>query len=354
MAYASRAPTAATAPPRVVTPVPDEDSGFRVLLTNDDGIHARGLACLAAALHADGTYDVRVVAPHTEQSACGHSITLSGNLEARTAADGRNLGLPTTFAVPAASVRGTPADCVKLATTSALLGGSWRPQLVVSGINRGPNFGLCTVVSGTCAAARQASWQGFPSIAASLDCFARDADYEAAAKALLPVIAAVRSAAADGTWPTRVYVNVNLPDARHCPAYVDFLGMEHACGPVRGVRIAPLSEAGVVDEYVQQSDQLPPGGDAAAAWEQWKLVNARSEVAKGGAELKYLAAGYAVVSPVSLRPGDADERRAAAILWRMVPGAATSGVGGSGVSAATLAATLGVAALALAYMRPRL
>ena len=62
-----------------------------------------------------------------------------------------------SFAVPAASVRGTPADCVKLATTSALLGGSWRPQLVVSGINRGPNFGLCTVVSGTCAAARQAS-----------------------------------------------------------------------------------------------------------------------------------------------------------------------------------------------------
>ena len=168
------------------------------------------------------------------------------------------------------------------------------------------------------------------------------------------MIAAVRSAAADGTWPTRVYVNVNLPDARHCPAYTDFLGMEHACGPVRGVRIAPLSEAGVVDEYVQQSDQLPPGGDAAAAWEQWKLVNARSEVAKGGAELKYLAAGYAVVSPVSLRPGDADERRAAAILRRTVPGAAISGVGGSGVSAATLAATLGVAALALAYSRPRL
>ena len=98
-------------------------SNARVLISNDDGIHARGLACLAAALHADGNYDIRVVAPHTEQSACGHSITLSGNLEARTAADGRNLGLPTTFAVPAASVRGTPADCVKLATTSALLGG---------------------------------------------------------------------------------------------------------------------------------------------------------------------------------------------------------------------------------------
>ena len=84
-------------------------------------------------------------------------------------------------------------------------------------------------------------------------------------KGATPVIAAVRSAAADGTWPTRVYVNVNLPDAP-LPGVHGFPRMEHACGRCAACAV-PLSEAGVVDEYVQQSDQLPPGGDA-AAWEQ--------------------------------------------------------------------------------------
>jgi 5'-nucleotidase len=140
----------------------------RVLLTNDDGIDAPGIAALYAALQGLG--DVTVVAPAEVQSAMSHAVTFHRPVEVRS----RRVTLDD-LAVPWAgdgfeafdgyAVDGRPADCVKLAVEH-LMGG--RPDLVVSGMNAGANVGLNVLYSGTVAAAVEAAFIGLPSIAVSL------------------------------------------------------------------------------------------------------------------------------------------------------------------------------------------
>jgi len=140
----------------------------RFLLTNDDGIYARGLA----ALHQELSRDAQciIVAPEVEQSAVGHAITISRPLMVRKARkNGNILGY---------AVLGTPADCVKIGLDE-LAGGP--VDLVVSGINRGANVGINVLYSGTVSAATEAAIQGVPSLAISLDAH-RDADYSTAAR----------------------------------------------------------------------------------------------------------------------------------------------------------------------------
>ncbi|MDD5099856.1 MAG: 5'/3'-nucleotidase SurE [Syntrophales bacterium] len=139
----------------------------RFLLTNDDGIYARGLRALYQELSRDA--ECLIVAPETEQSAVGHAITLSRPLMVRKARkNGAFLGY---------SVLGTPADCVKIGLDE-LAGGP--VELVVSGINRGANVGINVLYSGTVSAATEAAILGVPSLAISLDTH-EEADYSAAA-----------------------------------------------------------------------------------------------------------------------------------------------------------------------------
>ncbi len=139
----------------------------RFLLTNDDGIYARGLRALYQELSRDA--ECLIVAPETEQSAVGHAITLSRPLMVRKARkNGAFLGY---------SVLGTPADCVKIGLDE-LAGGP--VDLVVSGINRGANVGINVLYSGTVSAATEAAILGVPSLAISLDTH-EEADYSAAA-----------------------------------------------------------------------------------------------------------------------------------------------------------------------------
>src|SRR5436853_2380965 len=129
---------------------------MRILLTNDDGIYAPGLRALRKELQKLG--DVTVVAPATEQSATGHSITLLVPLmiqEVRDA-DGSPLGW---------AVEGKPADCVKLAVQELL---PWKPDLIVSGMNAGSNAGINVLYSGTVAAAVEGAFYHHTSIAVSL------------------------------------------------------------------------------------------------------------------------------------------------------------------------------------------
>jgi len=126
----------------------------RILIANDDGIFSPGIKALAVALAEVG--DVRVVAPDVEQSAVGHGITIRRPLRFRhTAAAGFG-------DIPAYRVDGTPADCVVLGVH--LLG---TPDIVVSGINIGPNMGHDLTHSGTVAAAIEGLAFGVPSIATS-------------------------------------------------------------------------------------------------------------------------------------------------------------------------------------------
>src|SRR5262245_6346103 len=122
-----------------------------LLLTNDDGIHAPGLAALAGALAELG--DVFVIAPEREQSACGHALTLHRPLRVNPLREG-------WFAV-----NGTPSDCVNVGVLGFLPG---RPVLVVSGVNHGLNLGDDVTYSGTVSAAMEGTLLRVPSIAVSL------------------------------------------------------------------------------------------------------------------------------------------------------------------------------------------
>ncbi len=122
-----------------------------ILVTNDDGVHAPGLAALGAALSVLG--EVRIVAPEREQSACSHSLTLRSPLRVIEVRPGVQ------------SVAGTPADCVNLAVTRLL---PRRPDLVLSGINRGANLGDDVFYSGTVGGAREGCFHGLASLAVSL------------------------------------------------------------------------------------------------------------------------------------------------------------------------------------------
>ena len=127
-----------------------------ILLTNDDGIFAPGLAAMELALRRLG--EVVVVAPATEQSGVGHSITFLTPLMANEAYDGeRHRGW---------AVEGSPADCVKLAIAQFC---PRQPDLLVSGINGGLNVGINVLYSGTVAAATEGALHDIPSVAVSLE-----------------------------------------------------------------------------------------------------------------------------------------------------------------------------------------
>src|SRR5690349_6617623 len=124
---------------------------MRILISNDDGVHAPGLATLAKAL---GTFaEVTVVAPDRNRSGASNSLTLDHSLRTMTMENGY------------VSVNGTPTDCVHLAVTGLL---KEMPDMVVSGINEGSNLSDDILYSGTVAAATEGRFLGLPSIAISL------------------------------------------------------------------------------------------------------------------------------------------------------------------------------------------
>lgn len=126
---------------------------MRILLSNDDGIHAPGLKTLEKIAHALSD-DVWVIAPETDQSGAGHSLTLRHPLRIREISEKK------------IAITGTPTDCVMIAV-SQLMGGK-RPDLVLSGVNHGCNLAEDVTYSGTVAAAMEGCLLGIPSIALSL------------------------------------------------------------------------------------------------------------------------------------------------------------------------------------------
>ena len=165
---------------------------MRFLLTNDDGIYAKGLTTLYQELSRDA--ECLVVAPEVEQSAVGHAITLFRPLMVREA---RKNGTALGYAVA-----GTPADCVKLGIRE--LAGE-PVDLVVSGINRGANVGTNVLYSGTVSAATEAVILGVPSLAISLDSH-KNADFTFAARFARKMAAFILK----HSWKD-IAVNVNIP-----------------------------------------------------------------------------------------------------------------------------------------------
>jgi 5'-nucleotidase len=165
----------------------------RLLITNDDGIHAQGIYHLKNTLQKK--HDVTVVAPDTERSAVGHAITLSDPLRvSEVFREGEFFGY---------AVNGTPADCVKLGIKCLL---AHPPDLVVSGINQGPNTAINIIYSGTVSAAAEAVIMGIPGVAVSLASF-NIPEYEYACDLTLELIEKIQKyGLRSGTL-----LNVNVP-----------------------------------------------------------------------------------------------------------------------------------------------
>jgi 5'-nucleotidase len=166
---------------------------MHIMVTNDDGIHAPGILALSQALRELG--EVTVVAPDRERSAAGHSLTLHSPLRVFELRDGFY------------AVDGTPTDCVNMGIHSLL---PFRPDLVVSGINHGPNLGDDITYSGTVAAAMEATLMGIPAMAVSLATFGPDGHFPAAAAVAVRM---ARLVMANGL-PADTFLNVNVPNCR--------------------------------------------------------------------------------------------------------------------------------------------
>jgi 5'-nucleotidase len=160
-----------------------------ILVCNDDGIHSPGIAALENSLERVG--DIYTVAPDREQNAMSHALTLHRPLRVQEVAPRR------------LAVDGTPTDCVKLALTGLL---SVRPDIVVSGINKGPNLGDDVIYSGTVSAAVESALLGVPAIAISLATFEKN-DFQPAAN----FAAALLSHISRSTIPPETLLNVNVP-----------------------------------------------------------------------------------------------------------------------------------------------
>lgn len=192
-------------------------SAHRILISNDDGIAAKGLAALAAAV--DDLGEVWVVAPEREQSAMSHSLSLHHPLRLRSVKE-------RWF-----SVDGTPADSVYLAINHLMKDA--KPTLVLSGINHGPNLADDVIYSGTVAAAMEGAILNVPAIAFSL-VTRRTFDFTHAAVFARSLVQSALAA----TLPNRLLLNVNLP----------------AHGPISGYQVTRLGRHSYGAEVVEKDD----------------------------------------------------------------------------------------------------
>lgn len=232
---------------------------MRILLTNDDGILAPGLAALHAVLVELG--EVAVVAPASVQSAAGHGITVGAPLAVR------RLHVQGTFFGHA--VEGRPADCVKLAITHLL---ETPPALVVSGMNDGANVATNVLYSGTVAAAAEGALLGFPAIAVSLE-RGENPDFARAARLVLPIM---RRLVENGLSAGQL-VNINLPAL--------------SPGLPKGVRIVPQASREMEDNFVRFAG--PDGRDY-----YWLTEGRFKHADPAESDLDALNEGFIAITPL--------------------------------------------------------
>jgi 5'-nucleotidase len=236
----------------------------RILVSNDDGIHAPGLEALTDIARALSD-DVWVVAPETEQSGASHSLTLNNLLRIRQLEERK-------FAV-----QGTPSDCVILGVKHVL--GGEMPDLVLSGVNRGQNMAEDVTYSGTIAAAMEGTLLGIPSIAMS-----QVYDYEGdgpirwdVSRRFAPDI--IRRLVARG-WPADVLININFP-----PLPV---------ASVKGARVVVQGRRHMGALKVE-TRQDPRGNDY--FWIGFRRMVRERE---GDTDLKAVRDGYIAITPLHL------------------------------------------------------
>lgn len=240
-------------------------SPLRILITNDDGIDAPGIFALKQALDRAG-HHVTVCAPDRPRSAAGHAITLHKPLRLKQVAlrDG-TLGYAGS---------GTPADCVTLGLIAVLENET--VDLVVSGINHGPNLGWDVTYSGTVSAAMEAVIIGYPAIAVSVASYAEEIHWDGAANFVANVLAP--QVVRNGLPPTTL-LNVNAPDLPE--------------DRIKGVRLATQGDRQYVDRLEKRHD--PVGRPY-----YWLGGKIHDKEAAPGTDVKAIGEGYISVTPIHL------------------------------------------------------
>jgi len=232
---------------------------MHVLLCNDDGIYAPGLAALAVEIKKFA--EVTIVAPDREQSAVGHAITLSDPLRVNEFhKDGEFFGW---------AVSGTPADCVKIAICALL---ESKPDLVISGINQGSNTGINTIYSGTVSAATEGRINDIPSFAISLTSYTYR-DFSAAAR----FAAKFANEYLQLDLPKGVFVNVNVPALPEAE--------------IKGIKITRQGRANYVEIFHRRFD---PKGRVYF----WMDGERTAEEADVNIDERAVKAGYISITPI--------------------------------------------------------
>lgn len=231
------------------------DKSMKILISNDDGVHAPGLAHLAEALSQLG--NITVVAPDRNRSGVSNSLTLDQPLRVVTTSNGFY------------SVNGTPTDCVHIAVTGLL---KELPDIVVSGINEGSNLSDDVLYSGTVAAATEGRFLGLPSIAISL-AGPRCEHYDTAAQVAKNLVERLRLTPLTST----TILNVNVPD-------VPF-------SELKGIQVTRLGTRHIAEPTIKEQD--PRGRKI-----YWIGAPGLEQDAGPGTDFYAVSSGYVSVTPL--------------------------------------------------------
>lgn len=233
---------------------------MRILLTNDDGIYAKGLRTLIERLSKE--HELYVIAPSVEQSAKSHSITMHHPIMVKAVDLYENVAA-------AYAIGGTPADCVKIAIEELL---DVKPDIVVSGINDGPNLGNDIIYSGTVAAAVEGSFYDVNSVAVSLS-GRNNTDFTAAAD----FIADNLQAFSEMDLPVDTAINVNVP-----------------CIPAEDIKGTKVTSVGT-RKYANTFDHRHTPRGEAYYWLAGQPLEAQQN---GDSDIKAIKEGYISVTPI--------------------------------------------------------
>lgn len=238
---------------------------MKILISNDDGIAATGIKALMEVLSKE--HDVYVIAPDRERSAAGHSLTLHTPLRVEE--------LESKFGAKRVWITtGTPGDCVKIGLCAILEEGE-KPDIVISGINHGPNLGIDILYSGTVSCAMEGAMLGYPSIAVSLASMGSEPEYFVTAAnfiaKLLPQIEKMN-------FPKKTILNINTPALEEQDIF--------------GVEITKLGTKMFTDEYEKRTD---PRGKTY----YWLAGELTSKHEEDGTDIAALRQNMISITPVS-------------------------------------------------------
>ncbi len=250
---------------------------YYILISNDDGLRSSGIKALYDAVK--DIADVIIAAPDRERSGAAHSISVVKPVKVKKA---------VFHGAHAFAVSGTPADCAKIGILNLAVR---KPDLVLSGINHGPNMAQFILYSGTIGAAAEAAMMGIPAIAFSIDSY-KPQDFSFAVKYIRQV--ALSALQGKIRMKSHTLLNINLPDK---PEEV-----------ISGVKILPRGLMEYEEKYIRKS------GSEKNGWYYWHIIGKKESRKKDRTDADALENGFITVTPLNF---DLNDRKAIKGLNRL-------------------------------------